>query len=111
MKPGATLYANAAGRYAYVSGGFSWPAFFLGPLWAVAKRRWWLLLPMLAVELCLWCGSQFATDLRTGPLMLLMMCAELSYLLARGWYGNRWLEASLRNHGYRPVVPGAGARF
>ena len=42
-------------------------------------------------------------------MMLLMAAAELSYLLARGWYGNRWLEASLRSHGYKPVVPGTGA--
>ena len=109
MKPGATLFANRAGRYAYVSDGFSWPAFFLGPLWAVAKRRWWLLLLMLAMDACLWFGSHLATELRIGPMMLLMAGAELSYLLARGWYGNRWLEASLRSHGYKPVVPGVGA--
>ena len=64
---------------------------------------------LLAMELCLWFGSQYATGLRIGPLMLLMMSAELSYLLARGWYGNRWLEASLRSHGYAPVMPGIDA--
>lgn len=107
MKRGAALFADGAGRYAYVSAGFSWPAFFLGPLWAVAKRRWYLLVLMLAIELCLWFGSQLAEGLQREPLILLMGCMELSYLLARGWYGNRWLEASLRQRGYAPVLPGA----
>ena len=109
MKHSATLFADDAGRYAYVKVGFSWPALFLGSFWAVAKRRWWLLLLMLAMDACLWFGSHLATGMRIGPMMLLMAGAELSYLLARGWYGNRWLEASLRSHGYKPVVPGTGA--
>lgn len=105
MKQGAALFADGAGRYAYVSAGFSWPAFFLGPLWAVAKRRWHLLALMLAMELCLWFGSQFADGQELGPLTLLMACCELGYLLARGWFGNRWLEAALRQRGYAPVQP------
>jgi hypothetical protein len=44
-----------------VQSGFSWPALFLGSFWAVAKRRWWLLLLMLAMDACLWFGSQYAT--------------------------------------------------
>ena len=39
MKHSATLFADDAGRYAYVKAGFSWPALFLGSFWAVAKRR------------------------------------------------------------------------
>ena len=109
MTHGTTLFADDLGRYAYVKTGFSWPALVLGSLWAVAKRRWWLLLLMLAMDLCLWFGSQLATGMQIGPMMLLMAGAELSYLLARGWYGNRWLEASLRSHGYAPVMPGIDA--
>ena len=105
----ATLFADDAGRYAYVRSGFSWPALLLGSFWAVAKRRWWLLLLMLAMDVCLWFGSQLASGLQIGPMVLLMGAAELSYLLARGWYGNRWLEASLRSHGYKPVVPATDA--
>ena len=108
MKHSATLFADDAGRYAYVKAGFSWPALLLGSFWAVAKRRWLLLLLMLAMDACLWFGSHLATELRIGPMMLLMAAAELSYLLARGWYGNRWLEASLRSHGYKPVVSATG---
>ncbi|MEG0883105.1 MAG: hypothetical protein RSH52_17855 [Janthinobacterium sp.] len=109
MTHGATLFANDAGGYVYVKSGFSWPALLLGSFWAVAKRRWWLLLLMLAMDVCLWFGSQLASGLQIGPMVLLMGAAELSYLLARGWYGNRWLEASLRSHGYKPVVPGTDA--
>jgi hypothetical protein len=107
MQHSATLFADDAGRYAYVRAGFSWSALFLGWLWAVAKRRWWLLLLMLAMDVCLWFGSQLASELHLAPMLLLMAVAELSYLLARGWYANRWLEASLRSHGYKPVAPGA----
>jgi hypothetical protein len=103
MTRNTSLLMDAAGHYAYVHDGFSWPAFFLGPLWAVAKRRWWFLLPMLGVEACLWFGSQLAVNLRIFPLMLLVLLAELAYFLLRGWYGNRWLAASLQRNGYARV--------
>ncbi|QYG08425.1 hypothetical protein [Janthinobacterium sp. PAMC25594] len=60
MKHSATLFADDAGRYAYVKAGFSWPALLLGSFWAVAKRRWWLLLLMLAMDACLWFGRRGA---------------------------------------------------
>ena len=106
MKPGSTLYADGTGRYAYVNAGFSWPAFFLGPLWAVAKRRWWWLLPMLCLDLALSAGSELATGHEFDATLLLVAGAQLAYLMARGWYGNRWLEASLLRQGYVRVLPG-----
>ena len=104
MKPGSTLYADGAGRYAYVNAGFSWPAFFLGPLWAIAKRRWWWLLPMLCLDVVLSACGELADIQGREAALLLASSAQLSYLLLRGWYGNRWLEASLMRQGYTRVA-------
>ncbi|MGK5027501.1 DUF2628 domain-containing protein [Janthinobacterium sp. RB2R34] len=103
MKRGSTLYADGNGRYAYVSAGFSWPAFFLGPLWAVAKRRWWWLLPMFCLDVVLSASAELADSQGREAALLLASCAQLSYLLMRGWYGNRWLAASLERQGYTRV--------
>ncbi|MDP2958539.1 MAG: DUF2628 domain-containing protein [Longimicrobiales bacterium] len=34
------IYSNALGAYEAVKQGWSWPAFFFGPIWALAKRMW-----------------------------------------------------------------------
>ena len=110
MKPGSSLYADGNGRYAYVRAGFSWPAFFLGPWWAIAKRRWGFLLPMSILEIGPSLGGELAIGHGFHTLGSSLVLTQLAYMLARGLYGNDWLAASLRRKGYARVVPGVAAQ-
>lgn len=86
---------------AYVKDGFSWPAFFFGSLWAMAKRMWLPHVPLLLVaDAGLWFLTGVAEARDNGGLVLLGLVATLLYAFARGRHGNRWLAASLRRRGY-----------
>lgn len=100
------MYADGTGRYAYVHAGFSWPAFFLGPWWAIVKRRWGFLLPMSVLEIVLSFGGELALGHGFHTLGAVLVLTQLAYMLARGLYGNNWLAASLRRKGYVRVASG-----
>ena len=86
--------------------GFSWPAFFFGSLWAAAKGAWLLFAGLLVIDALVWFGSGYAAQSRNVLLVLVFLVANLVYVVIRGVYGNRWLEASLRRRGF--VVVSAG---
>lgn len=81
--------------------GFSWAAFFFGPLWAAATRMG---LPafalMLTLEAALWLLTGYAETRGAGLLALLGLALLLAHALVRGIYGNRWREALLLRRGY-----------
>jgi hypothetical protein len=84
-----------------VKRGFSWPAFFFGSLWAAAKRMWVPAFPLLLVaDVALWFLAGTADSRKEAGLDLAVLAAALAYAVGRGWYGNRWLAASLRRRGY-----------
>lgn len=45
------FFMAGSGRTAFVHAGFSWPAFFFGPLWAVAKCQWVLFALLYITEI------------------------------------------------------------
>lgn len=87
-------------KAAHVNVGFSWPAFFLGPLWALIKRLWWHFLVLLLVLTM----TNFVTDYVISSKSLLSIFLDLGitliYMLVCGIYGNRWLMNTLLKRGY-----------
>lgn len=89
-----------------VKQGFSWPAFFLGTLWAAVKRLWWPVFPVLCLlEVLLWFLSGYAAAQGAVGLTLLALAGRLAYAWGCGCLGNRWWRDQLLRRGYRP---GAG---
>lgn len=98
------LMRHPRGVFAFVKTGFSWPAFFLGTYWAIVKRMWFVVVLMMAAELLV-----FATNLLLHPASALIGALvavgySVVYALLRGFFGNRWLMASLRRRGFI-VIP------
>lgn len=81
--------------------GFSWAAFFFGPLWAAATRMGLpIFVLMLTLEAALWILTGYAESRGAGLPMLLGLTLMLTYATVRGIYGNRWREALLLRRGY-----------
>ncbi len=86
-----------------VKTGFSWPAFFFGTLWAVAKRLWLVALAMCVPELAIWfCSGRAEARGDVG-----LACAGLLFQIVYRWlcgrYANAWWRARLVAQGYRPT--------
>ena len=80
--------------------GFSWPAFFFGSLWALARRVYPVFFAMLAIDGVLWFVTGYAAAQRAVGLTLLGLLGTLTYAVVRGRYGNRWVRSSLESRAY-----------
>ncbi len=83
-----------------VKQGFSWPAFFFGSLWALARRVYPVFLAMLVIDALLWFVTGYAAAQGAGGLALLGLLGTITYAVVRGKYGNRWLQSYLVARGY-----------
>ena len=83
-----------------VKQGFCWPAFFFGSLWALARRVYLLFLGMLALDFTLWFVTGYGQAHGSFGLLLLGLVGNLAYAVARGKYGNRWVQSFLVSRGY-----------
>jgi hypothetical protein len=99
-----TCYLDPGRDYVRVKTGFSWPAFFLGSLWAAVKRMWVVAALMLLVECTFWFGNSIAAASGNATLVLLGFILQIVYCVVRGRYGNAWRRAALARRGYRVVV-------
>ena len=94
---------HPSGKVAHVKVGFSWPAFLLGPLWALVKRLWWHFAALMLVFALI----NFITDsaLSANSLFstLLALGMSLTYMVICGVQGNTWLMKALMKRGYRDV--------
>ncbi len=88
---------------AFVKDGFSWPAFFFGPLWLVFRRMWLVLAGWLVVAILL-AGLRFAlpggTADTVGLLAMLLFAFEANDL-------RRW---TLDRAGWRTLAVSEGRR-
>ena len=101
-----SVYEHADGRREVIKNGFSWPAFFFGPLWAWRKGMGSLGFVLLAVALLL----------QTMPLLFIESIGEAGIVLYPlvtvsvvtwiGGQGNAWLRKSALNRGFKRV-PGS----
>jgi hypothetical protein len=106
MKAGRVGYWHPAHGYENVKSGFSWPAFFLGPIWAIVKRLWWIAAAMMVIDAALWFASGYAAARRDGAIALLYLVLVVIYAVLRGRWGNGWRRARLMRRGYRPMSDG-----
>lgn len=82
----------------HVKQGFSWPAFFLGSLWALSHGLWPLLPPFLFADMIAFILLDAAV--RSGDGLLLAAALALLFASVRGYFGNRWIVEGLRRRGY-----------
>jgi len=95
-------YINPARGYVRVKTGFSWPAFFFGGLWAVAKGLWLAAFAMFVLDALIWFCSGYAQARGIGALALACLVLQIGYWVLRGRFGNAWWRAKLVRQGYRP---------
>jgi hypothetical protein len=84
--------------------GFSWPAFFFGPIWGIFARVWRQLPTMLVA----WLGLVLFDDLvvqPSGNLVLIMLMGPLyiGYMYICGKNGNRWVAQNLEKQGFNQI--------
>jgi hypothetical protein len=94
-------YINPDHGFVRVKTGFSWPAFFLGGLWAITKGLWLPALSMFALDALIWFASGYAQARGDGGLALAGLAFQLGYWVLRGRYANAWWRAKLVRQGYR----------
>jgi hypothetical protein len=87
--------AAAADRCAFVRDGFSWGAFFFGPLWLLRHRSWFALAGWIAAVLALWAASYWL-GLSDG---LAFLCWVVIALFL-GLEGGMLRSAALRRRGF-----------
>lgn len=61
-----------------------------------------LFLALLFVEIGLWFLVGYAQAQASAALASLGLLSQLLLIVLRGWYGNRWVQASLIRRGYQP---------
>ena len=99
-----TCFLDPGRDYVRVKKGFSWPAFFLGSLWAAVKRMWVVAALMATVELAFWFGNSIAAAHGDATLVLLGFVLQIAWFVVRGRYANGWRRSALARRGYRLVV-------
>ena len=101
-----SVYEHPDGRRQIIKNGFSWPAFFFGPLWAWRKGMGGLGLVLLAVALLL----------QSMPLLFIESIGEAGIVVYPvvtvavvtwiGGQGNAWLRKRALDRGFKRV-PGS----
>ncbi len=98
--PKYRIMINDRGDIRAVKAGFSWPAFSLNILWAVANGLW--LVAFLTVVLA-GCGLLlFSSAAPSSPVLVLLGAASagLAFLVFLGFRANDMLTSHLEGHGY-----------
>jgi hypothetical protein len=89
------------GSVVRVKNGFSWPAFFFGPFWALVKGAWRLLLLLVASFGALVLVDQaFVEGSENIFLAVSMLVAYVTYMVVCGRNGNTWLLWEFERKGY-----------
>ncbi|HTI87881.1 MAG TPA: DUF2628 domain-containing protein [Alphaproteobacteria bacterium] len=86
-----------------VKEGFSWPAFFFGPLWALAHRMWLVTVALVALDLII---SVVLDAARIPPVTQAVISLAVAVLI--GAHGNDWRRRSLDRRGFRDAGVVAG---
>ena len=90
------IFEHPAGNIEAVKLGWSWPAFFFGFLWALAKKMWWLGGGLFAAFFLAESLDASADEALDG----LITVAALVLAFLFGLNGNRWRENNLQSRGY-----------
>ena len=96
-------YINLDRGFVRVKTGFSWPAFFFGGMWAIAKGLWLPALAMFALDALIWFCAGYAEARGEGGLTMASLVFQIGYWVLRGRHANAWWRARLVRRGYRPT--------
>lgn len=90
--------------YVLVKDGFSWPAFFFGPLWALANRLWVVSVLVIVVLIAI---GMLTRALEGGEALQAWLLLGFAVLL--GFHGNDLRQWSLERAGYELTAIVGGA--
>jgi len=92
------IYQHPSGTIEAVKQGWSWPAFFFGFVWAMAKKMWKLSIGVVLAILVIGFITGIAATEEMGEAIMngLGMTANLMF----GVHGNSWREESLTARGF-----------
>jgi hypothetical protein len=94
------IYANPLGSYQAVKQGWSWPAFFFGVIWSLAKRLWVLSIGVFLSFFIIGFISNTVGGELGKAIDTLTTLAALVMGIFFGAYGNQWREANLLSRGF-----------
>lgn len=90
-----TIYQHPIGQIEAVKQGWSWPAFFLGFIWAMYKKMWGLGACLLIATILLYATVGTSSN---GAIILDILSLVVGIFF--GMQGNNWYESSLKTRGY-----------
>ena len=99
-----TVYKHPIHGFDAAKVGFSWPAFFFGPVWMLAEKLWVHAGLWLAALVTLFLAGAFAYQMLAGDDHALVSTALVAgcvgLWLVPAFRGNQWKVASLRQRRY-----------
>ncbi len=98
-----SVYEHPDGRRQIIKNGFSWPAFFFGPLWAWRKGMGGLGFVLLAVALLLQSMPLLFIDSIGEAGIVVYPVVTVAVVTWIGGQGNAWLRKSALDRGFRQV--------
>jgi hypothetical protein len=80
--------------------GFSWPAFLLGPLWAIVKRLWLICSVLVLAALPITFIDLYAEAHKSIGLTFVALGLIIAYMVVCGRFGNAWWVWTLKRRGF-----------
>jgi len=94
-------FQSARGEHVSVKAGFCWPAFFVGPFWALYHRLWSVFARLIVVWVSLIVIDESVVQPSGSlPMLVAMLVAYVSFLFVCGKFGNSWRVNNLLNSGH-----------
>ena len=109
MPSNTIVLMNPSGKVAHVKIGFCWPAFLLGPLWALVKRMWLHSVLLIVAMLPISYLEGYSEHTGSMPMAILTIGLTVVYMVVCGRYFNQWRRSTLYKRGYRPTESGKDA--
>jgi hypothetical protein len=94
------IYRHPTLGYTAVKRGFSWPGFFVGPIWALSKRMWLGGGLLLVPTIFLLGANSDANAKGDGGPQLVLFVITLAFAVAVGTLANKRWARSLTRRGY-----------
>jgi hypothetical protein len=89
------------GNVVRLKNGFSWPAFFFGPVWPFIRRAWLLgfvlIVPVLGLNVL---EAIILSSWNSVAGAVLVLAGNVFCMYMYGRYCNRWIVRSLKGKGY-----------
>ncbi len=103
------IYRHPARGLEAVKIGFSWPAFFFGGGWMLAKRLWRIFAILLAAHFALMIFEKAIDASRSSPgelalAYLMLLGGSFTVWLVPAFKGNSWRVSNLVSRGYEFVA-------